>query len=472
VNKETENYALVVDDEPKVRALIAQILERDGWRVTMCSSAEEAIELISVYPWQIVFCDVVLGKTDGYEVLRRFSSECPKAQFILMTGHGSAAGALDATAIGAHDYLSKPFNIQQILEISRELLNRLASGHDPDGASDGPQTGYQSDLGLIGNSPEFVRCLKLVGRVAPTELPVLISGGSGTGKEVVARAIHKRSPRAEKPFVPVNCGAIPIELIESELFGHAKGSFTGADRERPGLWEEADGGTIFLDEVTETGPQFQVKLLRALQEREIRRVGSNKNISVDVRVIAATNRNIEEEVKAGRFRQDLMYRLNVVSIELPSLRDRREDILLIANHFLERQGKAKTRISPDAAKILEAHRWDGNIRELENAILGALAVADDIIYPEHLPTKLAAAPLSPRIDSVDATAVVESVISSGNILTMEKMEGLYAAAVLEHMGGNKQATARLLNIDRKTLVRMITRAGELKTEEMSTTPAD
>jgi DNA-binding NtrC family response regulator len=457
VSKESENYALVVDDEPKVRSLIAQILERDGWNVTKCASAEEAIELISVYPWSLVFCDVVLGKTDGYEVLRRFSKESPKTQFILMTGHGSAAGALDATAIGAHDYLAKPFRVDEILEISKELLNRLSLGQTANDTTEGQAVGYRSDLGLIGNSPEFVRCLKLVGRVAPTELPVLISGESGTGKEVVARAVHRRSPRADKPFVPVNCGAIPVELIESELFGHAKGSFTGADRERPGLWEEADGGTIFLDEVTETGPQFQVKLLRALQEREIRRVGSNKNIPVDVRVIAATNRNIEEEVKAGRFRQDLMYRLNVVSIELPSLRERRDDILLIANHFLDRQGNSKMRISPEAAKILKGHRWDGNIRELENAILGAVAVADDTIYPEHLPTKLTAPMATTKIESADANTLVDSVIKSGDVITMGKMEELYAKAVLEHVGGNKQAAARILDIDRKTLVRMVTR---------------
>jgi DNA-binding NtrC family response regulator len=460
VNKESENHVLVVDDEPKVRSLIAQILEKDGWKVTKCASAEEAIELIPVYPWQLVFCDVVLGKTDGYEVLRQFSKECPKAQFILMTGHGSAAGALDATAIGAHDYLAKPFRVEEIFQISRELLNRQATEHTPNEVHESPAIGYQSDLGLIGNSPEFVRCLKLVGRVAPTELPVLISGESGTGKEVVARAIHKRSPRADKPFVPVNCGAIPVELIESELFGHAKGSFTGADRERPGLWEEADGGTIFLDEVTETGPQFQVKLLRALQEREIRRVGSNRTIPVDVRVIAATNRNIEEEVKAGRFRQDLMYRLNVVSIELPSLRQRKDDILLIANHFLNRQGRSNARISPEAAKILQDHRWDGNIRELENAILGAVAIADEIIYPEHLPAKLVAPALVAKVEHSDANSLVSGVINSREIITMEKMEELYAKAVLEHLGGNKQAAARALDIDRKTLVRMVTRGEE------------
>ncbi|MEO5858538.1 MAG: sigma-54 dependent transcriptional regulator [Pyrinomonadaceae bacterium] len=454
----TEKYALVVDDEPKIRTLISRILETHDWSVTACSSAEEAISLISLYPWQLVFCDVVLGGTNGYEVLRRFSVDCPKAQFILMTGHGSGAGALDATAIGAHDYLSKPFSVDQILGVSQALGTRLASEEAVGETTSTEPAGYESDLGLIGNSPEFIRCLKLVGRVAPTDLPVLISGDSGTGKEVVARAIHRRSSRAEGPFVPVNCGAIPVELIESELFGHTKGSFTGADRERPGLWEEADGGTIFLDEITETGPLFQVKLLRALQEREIRRVGSNKSISVDVRIIAATNRNIEDQVKAGGFRQDLMYRLNVISIELPRLRDRKQDIILLAEHFVRASGKPVTKISQEASEILIGHRWDGNIRELENAILGAVALADQVIYPEHLPSKMLPNSIPPVGSTLPmAETIVRSTLEQGNLVTLAKMQELYTAAVLEHTEGNKNAAARILDIDRKTLVRIASR---------------
>lgn len=449
-----------MDDEPKIRSLIVQILRRDGWTVSSCSSAEEAFELIAVYPWQLVFCDVVLGNTDGYEVLRRFSSECPKAQFILMTGHSSGAGALEATAKGAHDYLSKPFTVNQILNISKILIDRVSSSQSPAGSPDNNLKAYQSDLGLIGNSPEFIRCLKLVGRVAPTELPVLISGDSGTGKEVVARAIHKRSSRANGNFVPVNCGAIPVELIESELFGHTKGSFTGADRERSGLWEEAHGGTIFLDEITETGPLFQVKLLRALQEREIRRVGSNKNIAVDVRVIAATNRNIEDEVKSGKFRQDLMYRLNVISIELPRLRNRQEDIIPLAKHFMTSSGGSAKQISPEATEILIKHRWDGNIRELENSILGAVALAEDIIYPEHLPAKLQGSTVKSNSSGPIPDAMVKSTIESGTLITLAEMEEKYVTAVLEQTGGNKQAASRILNIDRKTLIRIAERASD------------
>lgn len=453
-----EKHALVIDDEPKIRSLIAKILESQAWSVSTAASADEAFKMIEAKPWQLVFCDVVLGGPDGYEVLRRFSVECPKAHFILITGHGSAAGALEATATGAHDYLSKPFNIDEIIAISKKLSDRV---FPPGGAvprSTDDLISYGSDLGLIGKSPKFIECLKLVGRVAPTDLPVLISGSSGTGKEVVARAIHKRSSRADGPFVPVNCGAIPVELIESELFGHSRGSFTGADRERTGLWEEANGGTIFLDEITETGPLFQVKLLRALQEREIRRVGSNKNISVDVRVIAATNRKIEDEVDAGRFRQDLMYRLNVVSIELPSLGERKDDIIPLAEYFMSRNGSSGKRLSPDVVELLRRYGWDGNIRELENAVLGAIALADDVIYPEHLSEKIRRYAETPEKRISLADSLVHSTVRSEELVTLSKLEEKYVTAVLEQTGGNKQAASRILGIDRKTLVRIADRA--------------
>ena len=235
---------------------------------------------------------------------------------------------------GAYDYVIKPFKIDQIKAIADSVRERVLARSSRKSDRGLEQTGYVSDIPLLGKSPRFVECLKLVGRVAPTDLPVLITGESGTGKEVVAKAIHLRSSRAKQPFIAVNCGAIPVELIESELFGHTKGSFTGADRERSGLWEDADGGSIFLDEITETSPLFQVKLLRALQEGEVRKVGSNRSQKVNVRVIAATNRRIEDEVTQGRFRQDLMYRLNAVTIELPPLRERRQDIQMLAKHFL------------------------------------------------------------------------------------------------------------------------------------------
>lgn len=456
--------ALVIDDEPQVGNLVARVLKEDGWEVSEARSAQEATEKLSQQNWSLVFCDVVLGGPDGYSVLREFTESQPDARFVLMTGHGSAAGALEATSTGAYDYLLKPFSIDDILGISAVVKEQLESRRQRAAdTGEEPTRGYESDLQLIGTAPKFVDCLKMVGRVAGTNLPVLITGDSGTGKEVVARAIHQRSKRAEHRFVTVNCGAIPTELIESELFGHARGSFTGADRERVGLWEEATGGTLFLDEITETNPLFQVKLLRALQEGEIRRVGSNRTIKVDVRVIAASNRDIVQEVESGRFRQDLMYRLNAVTIHLPALCDRKADIPLLAEHFIREVagGDARSpKFSDGALELLESYDWPGNIRELENAVLHAVSLSDDIIYPEHLPRRVR---FSERIDisrGLDNRTDDQTAISLGDVdklVTLSEMEESYVTRVLESTAGNKQAASRILDIDRKTLARILQR---------------
>ncbi len=456
--------ALVIDDEPQVSALVARVLQDDGWTVSQASDAAEAAEKLKEQTWSLVFCDVVLGGPDGYSVLRDFTQIQPTAPFILMTGQGSAAGALDATSTGAYDYLLKPFTIDDILKISTAVKEQLR-GRKQRGRTDSKQLprGYESDLHLIGTSPTFVECLKMVGRVASTNLPVLITGESGTGKEVVARAIHQRSKRSQNRFTTVNCGAIPTELIESELFGHARGSFTGAERERMGLWEEATGGTLFLDEITETNPLFQVKLLRALQEGEIRRVGSNRTVKVDVRVIAASNSNIETEVSEGRFRQDLMYRLNAVTINLPPLRERAEDIPLLAEHFVREVDPTEPmsrHFSPAAFAVMQNYAWPGNIRELENAVLHAVSLSDDIIYPQHLPARIlpaigaqASAGEQGSTQPGDANAQ-EAAASWGSLADVEQE---YVARVLAHTDGNKQAASRILNIDRKTLGRIINR---------------
>src|SRR5258705_6671531 len=326
--------ALVIDDEAQVRSFVSTVLRDEGWEVSEAESAEAAFEMLREREWAVVFCDVMMGGANGFSVLKRFKEEMPRTKVVLMTGHGSAVGAVDATAFGAYDYLLKPFAVEALQSLSQAMTERLTnSPRHRLVSSKGSGSMYQSDIELVGRSGAIIEVMKQVGRVAGTNLPVLLTGESGTGKEVVASALHRRSARASQPFVAVNCGAIPAELIESELFGHMKGSFTGADRDRRGLWEDADGGTVFLDEITETTPAFQVKLLRALQEGEIRRVGSNKTQRVGVRVIAASNREVEEEVKAGRFRQDLFYRLNAVSIVLPPLRERHEDILPLAKSF-------------------------------------------------------------------------------------------------------------------------------------------
>lgn len=456
-------HALVIDDEAEVRRLVAEILRGDGWEVTEAETAERAFERLQEQSWSLVFCDVMLNGADGYAVLKRFSAGQPQAQVILMTGHGSAAGALDATAFGAVDYLLKPFSVDDVLALSRSAREKIESKRRGPRSPVKEETAqdYRSDIDLIGKSAAFVEVMKLVGKVSQTNLPVLITGESGTGKEVVARAIHKRSRRASQPFVAINCGAVPAELIESELFGHARGAFTGAERERTGLWEEADGGTIFLDEITETSPAFQVKLLRALQEREIRRVGSNRTQRVDVRVIAASNREIEGEVNAGRFRQDLLYRLNAVIIRLPPLRERREDILALANRFIEKivpPDKPAIKFSPEAAELLERYSWPGNVRELENAVERAIALCDEVVRAEDLPEKLR--------QETDVMPILEATTDEGRVgiqefgdrwPTFAEWEKYYVKRVLIYTKGNRQAAARILHVDRKTIDRMIKR---------------
>jgi DNA-binding NtrC family response regulator len=452
--------ALVVDDEPMVRRFVAGILRDDGWAVSEAETAEHAFEKLHEQRWSLVFCDVLLGGEDGYAVLRRFTEEQPQARVILMTGQGSAAGALDATASGAHDYLLKPFSDEQVRALSSAVRRRVEGRARARAGRNGTAaSGYTSDVALVGRSPAFVEVMKLVGRVASTNLPILITGESGTGKEVVARAIHRRSLRAEHAFVAVNCGALPSELIESELFGHMRGSFTGAERDRQGLFEEARGGTVLLDEITETAPPFQVKLLRALQEGEIRRVGSNLTVHVDMRVIAATNRDPAAEVRAGRFRQDLLYRLNTLSIHLPPLRERREDILPLVRYFAERARRPNStplNFPPDTLRLLENYDWPGNVRELENVVIRAAALCEDTVPPEVLPENICRGNDAALIVDEEQTAAVFAT-NGKEWPTMSEVEGRYVARVLAHTGGNKQSAARLLGVDRNTLKRMIER---------------
>jgi two-component system response regulator AtoC len=449
--------ALVIDDDPQVRGFVSQVLTDEGWQVSEADSAETAFEMLRDQKWSTVFCDVVLGGADGFSVLKRFKEELPQTKVVLMTGHGTAVGALDATAFGAYDYLLKPFGVEDLKSLSKALAERLAKTPHHRLLSRKRAGSYESDIDLVGRSDVFIEVMKQVGRVAGTGLPVLLTGESGTGKEVVASALHQRSQRSQKSFVAVNCGAIPGELIESELFGHVRGSFTGADRDRRGLWEEADGGTVFLDEITETTPAFQVKLLRALQEGEIRRVGSNQTQKLDVRVIAASNRDVEGEVQAGRFRQDLFYRLNAVSIVLPPLRERREDILPLTKYFAERVYSLNSSVSfsPEALVLLEIYPWPGNIRELENAVVRAAAMCDGTIRAQDLPERVR----EYRETSANGDELAEVMQSDApeQWVPLAAIEGRYVARVLQHTRGNKQAAARLLSVDRKTLDRMIKR---------------
>jgi DNA-binding NtrC family response regulator len=455
--------ALVVDDDDLIRSNVAEVLSNEGWDVTEAESADRALALLRDDAWSLVFCDVRLSSKndyEGYDVLRTFTEEQPDAQIVLMTGHGSAVGALDAVSSGAYDYLLKPFEIADVKRISQAVrggIEKRARRSDT-GELPSPSV-YTSDIELIGVSSAFVEVMKLVGRVASTNLPVLITGESGTGKEIVARAIHRRSTRAEKPFVAVNCGALPAELIESELFGHVRGSFTGATVDRRGLWQEADRGTVFLDEITETTPAFQVKLLRALQEGEIRRVGSNQTQRVDVRVIAATNRDAEDEVRQGRFRQDLLYRLNAVTIHLPALRERREDIRPLAKYFVERTLGEDARpigFSKEALWMLDNYEWPGNIRELENAIVRATALCDQTVRPEDLPERVRRS-FKTIGKEANGYRSSEGDADDETLLPLNEIERRHILRVLSRTGGNKQAAARILGIDRTTLQRKLER---------------
>lgn len=449
--------ALVIDDELLVCNLVADVLAAEGWIVSKAESGERALEMLESDSWQLVFCDVRLGDTDGFAVLRHFIQVDPPPYIILMTGYGSAAGALEAVSQGAYDYLMKPFSVFEIQNISRTIKEKLLQNNQTE-LPPQPQSPHPTDLELIGQSHAFVEVMKLVGRVAGTNLPVLITGESGTGKEVVARAIHLRSARAKQPFVTVNCGAIPADLIESELFGHTRGSFTGATGDRRGLWEEANSGIIFLDEITETTLLFQVKLLRTLQLGEIRRVGSNKTMNVDVRVIAATNRDVEHEVGESRFRQDLLYRLNVVTINLPPLRERREDIVPLAQHFARRvmrQGQPPVTFSPETIQLFKQYPWPGNIRELENAVMRAVALSDHMVRPENLPERI-------RYfgDAHEESFSEMPQHHSGKnveLITLDALINRHLLNVLEYTHGNKQAASRILGIDRTTIQRLIKR---------------
>jgi two-component system response regulator AtoC len=451
-------HALVIDDEPQVRGFVGLVLSED-WEVSEAESAERAFEMLGEREWALVVCDVMLGGEDGFSVLRRFREESPSSQVVLITGAGSASGAIDATARGAFDYLLKPFTVDELKALSRTVKERIKAqtlrADDADAAAPARDAG--ADSGLVGRSRSFLEIMKQVGRVAPTDLTVLLAGESGTGKELVARALHQRSRRAGDSFVAVNCGAIPAELIESELFGHVRGSFTGAERDRRGLFEEADKGTIFLDEVTETAPAFQVKLLRVLQEGEIRRVGENRTRKVDVRVIAASNRDVEQDVQAGRFRKDLYYRLNAVKIYLPPLSERREDIIPLAAYFAGRVRllSPAADFSPEVIRLLEQYPWPGNIRELENVVVRAAALCRGALRPEDLPEHIR--DYRPAAAETQPEAAAGGAVDGETWPSLAEAEGLYVSRVLAHTGGNKQAAARILNIDRKRVDRIIKR---------------
>lgn len=460
---------LVVDDEPTVCLLIREVLENENHVVTTVQSGDAALELGAKESFDLVLCDVRLGEVDGFTVLQAFRERLqPDAEIVLMTGFASLEAALNAVKLGANDYICKPFSVNDLCRVASEAEERIRLKRQPP-PTIREATAFADRYAIIGRCPAMIDVFKTIGRVAPTDLPVLIAGESGTGKELIARAIHNNSPRANKPFVAVNCGALTETLLETELFGHIKGAFTGAATTRRGLFEEAEGGTLLLDEVTETSPGFQVRLLRVLQESEIRRVGSNESIAVDVRILATTNQDMEKLVAGGTFRKDLMYRLNVVSIHLPPLRERGADLELMIDTFLARYSPPNlpaVRLAPEARAAMLTWHYPGNVRELRHTIQRLVALANGgIIRFEDLPAKFCATRPTPETPPDTPSITVSDIIqfrngeNGGRPPTFDEIEKRYVEYMIGYTHGNKKRAAELMGIDRKTLARMVERHG-------------
>lgn len=441
---------LIIDDDKVACELMCEVFEDNGWLTKMAQTPEQAKSLVNKEQFDLIVSDINLeADSTGLDLLHEF----PKIPVILITAFGSLEIALKAEKEGAWELLSKPFDVEDLLKIAEKAIKPVIEVENHTA-----KTEKWTDTRILGRSSAMMALFVQLARVAPSNSTVLIIGESGTGKELIAKAIHENSPRARASFVPVNCGAITETLLEAELFGHTKGSFTGAAADRAGLFELASGGTLFLDEIGETSPAMQVKLLRALQEGEIRRIGASKPTKVDVRVVAATNRDLEAEVKAGRFREDLFYRLSVITLKVPSLKDRASDIPLLATKFLERSAsdlKRNLNWSQEALTLMSAYSWPGNVRELENAVeAAALHARSDVLEIDDLPAKIQATQVSPNKPK---HSDIESLFS--NLFTLDELERRYIIYVLNVTGHNRTRAAEILGVDRRSLYRMAERLG-------------
>jgi len=458
---------LVAEDDRVARDLLCEILRGEGYEVEAVDDGAGAIERAQAGDgrYDLVVSDVRMERSGGLDVLAAFTEKAPATPVILITAFGDVSGAMEAIQRGAYDYVSKPFNIEELrLTVARAIERRRLVAEQKTVPSEGRPPQLQD---IVGKSGVMLDVYKLVARVAGSTATVLVEGESGTGKELVARSIHTHSPRAGQPFLPVNCTALTESLLESELFGHARGAFTGAVGAKRGLFETASGGTLFLDEIGDMGPKMQAQLLRTLQDGQVRPVGGSESIQVDVRLVCATNKDLEDEVKAGRFREDLYFRINVVTIHLPPLRDRPEDIPSLVAHFLNKTARREKRhdvaaMSPEALRLLTAYGWPGNVRELENAIERAVAVAKgNVVLPSDLP---------PEVGGSAAVGVPGGVsIADGGIIadrpTLGELERRYIQLVLGECAGNKKKAAEKLGIDRRTLYRALERGGEDAVDE-------
>ncbi len=374
---------LVIDDERPIRNTLRDILEYEKFKVDDAEDGEKALELISTNKYDVILCDIKMPKIDGIEVLNK-AMEITDTPIVMISGHGTIETAVEAIKSGAYDYIAKPLDLNRLLITIRNAMDKSTLIKETRALKRKVSKSYE----MVGSSKEITEIKNMIERVAPTTARVLITGENGTGKELVARWLHEKSTRIKSPFIEVNCAAIPGELIESQLFGHEKGSFTSAHKQRKGDFELADGGTLFLDEIGDMSASAQAKVLRALQENKITRVGGEKEINVDVRIIAATNKNLKEEIKAGNFREDLYHRLSVIPIHVPPLRDRKEDIADLTKHFIEiickEQGRPPIKISDEAIEALKEFKWTGNIRELRNVIERLVILSNKTITPDNV----------------------------------------------------------------------------------------
>ena len=447
---------LVVDDDRIVLDSLAALLRAEGCHITAAESADQALTVLQAERIELVLSDVVMPGGDGLNLLRRVRRDWPDVVVILLTGYGTVASAIEAIKCGAQDYLTKPLDQEQVrLAVRRGLQQRRLAAEDRRPPRlPASNKGFPS---VVGSDAAMAKVFELVEAVAPTATTVLLTGESGTGKSLIARAIHDRSDRPDKPFVEVACGALPETLLESELFGHVRGAFTGAVSDKPGKFAAADGGTIFLDEIATASPQLQVKLLRVLQDSSFEPVGGNTTCRTDARVLLATNRDLAAEVAAGRFREDLYYRVNVVAVHLPPLRERIGEVPLLAEHFLAmhlaggRPGARKLvqGFSPEALALMQRHSWPGNVRELANCVERAVVLCRQAyISPADLPPAVWAA--AQPVASVEGTTLAEAVCET---------ESRAISAALAANNGSRNATARQLGIDRTTLYKKMKRLG-------------
>ncbi len=446
-----QKRVLVIDDEQNMQHMLRAILSRSGYLVETAGNGQQGLDMLQVGNLDFVLCDIRMPVMDGMDFLQKASALEHGATIIMMSAYGTVDSAIEAMKQGAYDYISKPFKAEEILLVlkkaeERESLQRENAALRRQLADIGGPSGFGR---MVGKSKKMQEIFQLATKVAQHATTVLVTGESGTGKELVARGIHDLSPRKGKPFVAINCGGIPENLLESELFGYVKGAFTGAEKNKKGLFEEADGGTIFLDEIGELPVSMQVKLLRVLQEQEIRPVGAARSRKVDVRVIAATARDLAREVREGDFREDLFYRLNVVNIHIPPLRERSEDIPLLSRHFAEklaaRMDVEVNGIAPAAMQLLMGHSWPGNVRELENVIERAVILAEKkVILPENLPSEFGTKRQARRLDDFFAGFSIKKA--------QKIMEKSLIRRALDATGGNKSKAAELLEISYPSLL--------------------